>query len=153
MREHVFVPQINRESGPLNTHFHLVLRKPAPPEGAGVGAPASPPSIKGALSQSLSSLRRRHSGFPKIQMEGGKDSHSEEQAASPQGHPLHRGAREQDRRQGGLSPNYLLSLSPSFLKGEGDSISKVPLWSNPLGSYGGSDLLILGEDDKWRRRT
>lgn len=86
-------------------------------------------------------------------MEGGKRQPQRVAGCQPTGPPSAQGRKGEDRRQGGLSPNYLLSLSPSFLKGEGDSISKVPLWSNPLGTYGGSDFLILGEDDKWCRRT
>ena len=116
-----------------------------------MGAPASPPNIKGALA-SLSSLWQRHWTFLKFRWKEAKT------APAGGGLPAHRTtfcAGAQGSRTGGraLSPNYLLPLSPSFFRGEGDSISKVLSGPTLWVPMEGSDLLILGKDGRWCRRT
>lgn len=105
---------------------------------------ASHPSIKGALASLCLLFGRGTPAFLKFRWKEAKTSTTDRRL------PAHRATLctgVPGSRTGGrglspnyllsLSPNYLLSLSPSFLKEEGDSISKVPLWSNPLVSYGG----------------
>lgn len=106
------------------------------------------PQYKGCISQSVFSLAESHWAFLKFIWKEAKTG----PAGGGQDHLLRRGAG--GRTEGsGLSPNYLLSLSPSFFRGEGDSISKVLSGPTLWAPMEGSDLLILGKGGRWCRRT
>lgn len=101
MREHVFVPQISRESGHSSTHFHLVLRKPG--NRRGLGWEHRPlPKYKGCFSQSLSSLRAEALWLSlKFRWKEAKDSHSGVAGCQPPRTTLCTGAQGRGQEAGG----------------------------------------------------